>query len=564
MKLLIVDDEPFNVALLEKMLKRAGFNNYVSTTDSRETLGICQASEPDLILLDLRMPHLNGFDVMGNLHADERLRDIPVLVLTAENSKENRLQALQAGAKDFISKPFDRTEVLTRIRNILETKRLQNHLLAQNHDLDQIVQERTKELSIKQKHLEDLNNRLEERVTERTADLQEANNELEQVNHTMSELVSIVSHELRTPLTSIKSFAEILRDEADNLEKPDKDKFLTIIDKESDRLTRLISDLLDLQKIHSGKMVWKSELLELDQILKDTVEFFTPSFKNKSLALSYNSEIETANTLADADKFRQVISNLFSNALKFTQRGGVDVCLSLSTQWADSVLLSKDQNTADTLKAVLSELNVQLRHFTAGEDAFRYLNTNGGNVDMLFIDLSTSEGSSVNDLELLRGHFPSLPIATITETGSEKTANQPCMSAIKKPLDPYDANGSIALMVNNLMGINPKTKMLHVSVTDTGSGIPAEELNKVFAQFHQVDCSQIREQRGTGLGLAICKEIIEHYGGKIWVESELERGSTFHILIPEFRENKKKLGEILIEKGIVTEEQLSQALSDQA
>ena len=109
----------------------------------------------------------------------------------------------------------------------------------------------------------------------------------------------------------------------------------------------------------------------------------------------------------------------------------------------------------------------------------------------------------------------------------------------------------------------PATDMIDIAIIDSGIGIPAEELSKVFMQFHQIDSSQKREQRGTGLGLTICKEIVEHYGGKIWAESRPGQGSEFHMLLPELKENKKKLGEILIEKGIVTEKQLSEALKQQ-
>jgi signal transduction histidine kinase len=107
-------------------------------------------------------------------------------------------------------------------------------------------------LQLEKQRLKTLNDNLEDLAAERTEDLQRANEQLAQVNSTMSELVSIVSHELRTPLTAIKSFAEILRDESDNLEREEQDNFLNIIDKESDRLTRLISDLLDLQKMQDG------------------------------------------------------------------------------------------------------------------------------------------------------------------------------------------------------------------------------------------------------------------------------------------------------------------------
>ncbi|WP_455203629.1 response regulator [Kaarinaea lacus] len=564
MKLLIVDDEPFNVALLEKMLKRAGYAQIISTTDSRQTFALCEQHYPDLLLLDLRMPHINGFEVMESLNRSENHFNLPVIVLTAEASKENRLRALKEGAKDFISKPFDRTEVLTRINNILETQQLHNDLKDQNRDLDRIVQERTVELRQEQTRLEELNNKLEDMVTNRTKDLQQANEELERVNHTMSELVSIVSHELRTPLTSIKSFAEILRDEADNLDQDDRNKFLTIIDKESDRLTRLISDLLDLQKINSGKMVWKTELVNLVEAANNTVEFFTPVFKNKNLSLALKCELDNAQTVCDSDKIIQVFSNILSNALKFTQQGGAEIDIKLTPQWASGVLLTQDESTAATLMSILDSFNMQLVSMDKVENAIDYLTNKGGAVDVAIIDLSSSDRNAVDDLENIRKHFPSLPLATIINSGSEDdNATKKRMGTIKKPINAEADKEYIQTVMCNILHMSPSTTMIGIDIRDSGSGIPPEELHKVFMQFHQVDSSQIREQRGTGLGLTICKEIVEHYGGKVSVTSTLGQGSTFHVLLPEFKENKKKLGEILIEKGVVTAQQLAEALDQQ-
>lgn len=564
MKLLIVDDEPFNVALLEKMLKRAGYAQIISTTDSRQTFALCEQHYPDLLLLDLRMPHINGFEVMESLNRSEKHFNLPVIVLTAEASKENRIHALKEGAKDFISKPFDRTEVLTRINNILETQQLHNDLKDQNRDLDRIVQERTVELRQEQTRLKELNNKLEDMVTNRTKDLQQANEELERVNHTMSELVSIVSHELRTPLTSIKSFAEILRDEADNLDQDDRNKFLTIIDKESDRLTRLISDLLDIQKINSGKMVWKTELVNLVDAANNTVEFFTPAFKNKNLTLALKCALDNAQTVCDSDKITQVFSNILSNALKFTQQGGAEIDIKITPQWANGVLLTQDESTATTLMGILDSFNMQLVSMHKVEDAIEHLTNNGGAVDVAIIDLSSSDRNAVDDLENIRKHFPSLPLATIINSGSEDdNAAKKLMGTIKKPINAETDKEYIQTVMSNILHMSPSTTMIGIDIRDSGSGIPPEELHKVFMQFHQVDSSQIREQRGTGLGLTICKEIVEHYGGKVWVTSTLGQGSTFHVLLPEFKENKKKLGEILIEKGVVTAQQLAEALNQQ-
>jgi putative two-component system response regulator len=145
-KVLIVDDQQANVMLLEQILGQAGYKQVVSTTDSREVLGLYKQHAPDLVLLDLNMPHMDGFEIMDQLREVEKGSYIPVLVLTAVDHPSIRHRALDSGARDFISKPFDVSEVLCRMRNMLEVRVLHNQIRNQNQRLEQEVAERTREL----------------------------------------------------------------------------------------------------------------------------------------------------------------------------------------------------------------------------------------------------------------------------------------------------------------------------------------------------------------------------------------------------------------------------------
>ncbi len=129
-KILVVDDEVANVLLLKKMLSISGYNNVESTTDSREATKLYTDFEPDVVLLDLKMPHFDGFEIIEqfkNLSSDPFL---PVLVLTAERDKQSRHQALEQGARDYLEKPLDRVELLKRMRNIIEMRMLYGDLRA--------------------------------------------------------------------------------------------------------------------------------------------------------------------------------------------------------------------------------------------------------------------------------------------------------------------------------------------------------------------------------------------------------------------------------------------------
>jgi len=143
-RILIVDDQASNVALLEGILQEEDFNSYQSITDSPRTLPVFLEYQPDLILLDLQMPILDGFDVMKQLRACLSPDDyLPILVLTANITSEAKRRALSEGAMDFLTKPFDAMEVVLRIKNLLQTRLLHVQLQGQNRLLDQKVRERT-------------------------------------------------------------------------------------------------------------------------------------------------------------------------------------------------------------------------------------------------------------------------------------------------------------------------------------------------------------------------------------------------------------------------------------
>src|SRR5438128_6190740 len=180
-RILVVDDEPANVRLLERMLAEGGYRQVKSTTDSRQVLALAGAFEPDLILLDLMMPHLDGIAVIRQLRIPEDVF-LPILVLTADATIEAKKRALEAGAKDFLTKPFDRLEVLLRIKNLLDTRTLYLDLERQNRSLEQIVTERTQRLL----------------QSEKVA--------------TMGSLLAGVAHELNNPLAVLMGQAHLLRE----------------------------------------------------------------------------------------------------------------------------------------------------------------------------------------------------------------------------------------------------------------------------------------------------------------------------------------------------------------
>jgi len=145
-RILVVDDNQTNVVLLRNLLESVGYEYVEGITDPREVKGLYATASYDLVLLDIRMPHLDGYQVMTQLKEISADDFPPVMVLTAQTDQETKLKALDAGAQDFLHKPFDRVEALTRIRNMIEVRLLHKQVRNQNEILEQRVNERTREL----------------------------------------------------------------------------------------------------------------------------------------------------------------------------------------------------------------------------------------------------------------------------------------------------------------------------------------------------------------------------------------------------------------------------------
>lgn len=146
MKILIVDDEPVNVALLEEILAENSYSRVESVSDSSLVLNVCKTLQPDLILLDLMMPPPDGFAILESLRLDSEETFLPVVILTADTNEQTKQRALEAGATDFLLKPFDHVEVALRIRNLLKSRRAHVLLDNQRAAFEEAVRERTEEL----------------------------------------------------------------------------------------------------------------------------------------------------------------------------------------------------------------------------------------------------------------------------------------------------------------------------------------------------------------------------------------------------------------------------------
>ena len=128
-KIMLVDDEPINTDVLQTYLEGEGYSNFITTSDSVQAIEIMRGEKPDVILLDLMMPEVSGFDILTAMRQDKTLLHIPVIILTSSDDPETKLKALQLGAMDFLAKPVDASELALRLRNTLGAKAYQHHLI---------------------------------------------------------------------------------------------------------------------------------------------------------------------------------------------------------------------------------------------------------------------------------------------------------------------------------------------------------------------------------------------------------------------------------------------------
>ncbi|MEE9605871.1 MAG: HAMP domain-containing sensor histidine kinase [Candidatus Scalindua sp.] len=287
--------------------------------------------------------------------------------------------------------------------------------------------EMSRNLKISREHLEVYSQTLEQKVEDRTIKLKEANEKSEAANKKLQEIanmktefLSTVSHELRTPLALVLGFARIIKKRFEDVifphVKTEDSKVLRSINQvgsnldtivsEGDRLTYLINDLLDITKIEAGKVEWKMEPTSVAEVIKRATAIASSSFEENTLELIKDVEDRLPKVVGDENRIQQVIINLISNAVKFTEKGSV-----------------------------------------------------------------TCRARKIN---------------------------------------------------NEIM----------VSVIDTGTGISESDYKKIFEKFKQTGTMLKNKPKGTGLGLPICKEIVEHHGGRIWVESEQGKGSVFSFTLP--------------------------------
>jgi two-component system sensor histidine kinase/response regulator len=381
--ILVVDDTPENLTILTRMLTERGY--FVRPAiNGQVALKAVRKEQPDLILLDIVMSGMDGYEVCRQLKADEHTRDIPVLFMSALDETLDKVRAFEAGGIDYITKPFHPEEVIARIETHLTLRNLQKTLEGQNIRLRQEITER--------KQAEDA--------------LKESEHQLRELNASKDKFFSIVAHDLRGPLGSLKGLTQFAEEHLDSYNPNELKEIVVLQRKTAENLLKLLENLLTWSKIQRGMLEYSPQSICIKRVVDRNLILFTANAEQKQITLK-SSILEEVVGYADFNMIDTVVRNLISNALKFTHPGGT-------------------------------------------------------------VDVS----------------------------------------------------------------IRQEKKDIEISVSDTGIGIGKEHLPKLFRIETKYKRVGTAREKGTGLGLILCKELVEQNNGKIWVESEVGKGTVFRFTLP--------------------------------
>ena len=311
--ILIIDDLPFEVKLLHVFLSNAGFN-VRDAKNGTEGIGKAEFEPPDLILLDVNMPGIDGFEVCKRLKSKEKTKSIPIMFMTVRTEISDIVKGFKVGAADYIIKPFEHDEVLARVTTQLELYQLQQQLTLQNQQLLGEINQR--------KQVEESLQTERNVLAKRTVELGDTNAKLARAVQLKDEFLANMSHELRTPLNAVLGISEVLQEQVYGSLNDKQCKLMHTIGDSGHHLLELINDVLDLAKIEAEKFTLKLNTISVNEVCQASLRMIKEMAYKKPILVSTSLDYAVDTIQADELRLKQILINLLSNAVKFTPEGG--------------------------------------------------------------------------------------------------------------------------------------------------------------------------------------------------------------------------------------------------
>jgi signal transduction histidine kinase len=310
-KILLVDDNDNNLLSMEVALEKAGYV-FFKAASGREALRILLKEDDfSLILLDVKMPIMDGYETAELIYERDKLKDIPIIFITAHEYEEAAMfKGYQAGAVDYVRKPFT-PEIL----------RLKVAVFAELFKKNRLLKQQEEKLQIINNDLMLLNLDLEQRVLERTIELENLNHQLRSLNLSKDKFLSVLSHDLRNPFTALLIASDKLNDDPESLNPAQIKQLSNIIHRTSNKLLNQLNDVIEWAKKQSKKANFNPEKIRLDVGIEESLELLKPNAAQKGIKLQNKTPKEIF-VKADSLMLRSIIQNLVTNAIKYTPQGG--------------------------------------------------------------------------------------------------------------------------------------------------------------------------------------------------------------------------------------------------
>lgn len=275
--ILIIDDQAQNLQILSTTLRSAGYQ-VAAANSGEKALKILEKLQPDLVLCDVVMPEMDGYEVCQRLRSRPQTQDLPLIFLTAQTDSEHILKGFEAGAVDYVTKPFNPGELLARAKTHIELKQARDTIMAYTR-------------------------------------------ELESLNHEKNQFLGIAAHDLKNPLGTVLVSAEMVEIKAGRIAKEDLVDYMQIMQKDARRMLMIVNNLLDVNQIESGELELHSQSFNLAETAQALLKQYREQAGCKEISLELEASNQELLWRSDPQILYQILDNLLSNAIKYSPRG---------------------------------------------------------------------------------------------------------------------------------------------------------------------------------------------------------------------------------------------------